>query len=277
MSSSHPTLPQELVDAVIDLCASDMAVLLVCSLVSVTWVSASRKHLFHHLDPTREGQTRMESLLLILSSHLETITPALRHLELVVSHEGFRDHGLIPPLIATGIRIPTLSLFFRSDERGEEQTTSFIPAIRHWGPYVSTLRISCSLDRHVSLPDLIPHFPHLENLWFQGSITPGGSIPPSVRSLTIQVEDPGPLFVWLTEDVVSDVNLESLRIQPVSSYSLDDGMILPLHQFLSKVAVKLTSLTLESHCESDPFLMQSRFVDPCIQLYASHYFRLCLP
>ncbi|KAF9019069.1 hypothetical protein BDZ89DRAFT_1073364 [Hymenopellis radicata] len=65
-----PLLPQELCDAIIYLCSLDRTTLLACSLVSYTWVPASRRHLWY----SYKTAERMHRFADLLRSPYETLS-----------------------------------------------------------------------------------------------------------------------------------------------------------------------------------------------------------
>jgi hypothetical protein len=74
-------LPNELVDAIIDLLHDDRAALTACALVCRSWVTASRRHLFSQFIIDNENGSKASDLL---SSATCTIALAVRHLTLRV-------------------------------------------------------------------------------------------------------------------------------------------------------------------------------------------------
>ncbi|KAK0235852.1 hypothetical protein EDD85DRAFT_953725 [Armillaria nabsnona] len=186
-----PSLPGEIVDAIIDECHTDLHTLVSCSLVSKQWFASSRYHLFSTIELSSKDSKTFSKLL---ESPLCTITPYLNEISFHVQDGA----SWILDLLSKGFHfgtVMTLNIFCY----GVDLKNPLRDAISSHFSSITYLRVFAATMACRSLvPDVhfICSFPHLENVLLYGHHQSGFHIdsavrlPPNIRALKLDLPSP---------------------------------------------------------------------------------------
>ncbi|KAK0469844.1 uncharacterized protein EV420DRAFT_70351 [Desarmillaria tabescens] len=213
-----PSLPGEIVDAIIDECHADSHTLVSCSLVSKQWFASSRYHLFSTIELSSKNSKIFSKLL---GSPLCTITPFLNEISFHVQD----DVQWILDLLSEGSyfgTVKTLNVFFY----GVDLKNSLRDAILSHFSSITYLRVFAATMAWRSLvPDVrfICSFPRLENVLLYGHhqsdfhIDSSVRLPPNIRALKLDLPSPAldGIMQWLLahEKLPTVSSLHIFRVQ----------------------------------------------------------------
>ncbi|KAK0500522.1 hypothetical protein EDD18DRAFT_1150376 [Armillaria luteobubalina] len=240
-----PTLPGEIVDAIVDECHADLHTLTLCGLVSKQWFASSRYHLFSTIELSSENSDAFSRLL---ESSLCTIAPYLNEISFHVQD----DASWILNLLAKGFHfrtVKTLNIFCN----GVDLENPLRDAVSSHFSSITYLRVFAATMTWRSLaPDVhfICSFPRLENVLLYGHhqsgfhINSAVQLPPNIRALKLDLPSPAldGVMQWLLAHeklpIVSSLHIFRVQAEHCSALeqytqacqsTLEDLMIL-LHK-----------------------------------------------
>ena len=166
----YPTLPQELIERVIEYCAWDERTLLACSLVSRSWATASRRYLFRII--CLHTHTSVAAFLRLVASPPHNIIPFVRKLDIMEldSKAWMRSlfHRLpsFPYLECVAMQMVPNSYHFKW---GFHLSTDIRMAFTDLFVGITKLELSAMFSSFYELCELICSFPHLRSLVLNGA------------------------------------------------------------------------------------------------------------
>ena len=166
----YPTLPQELIERVIEYCAWNERTLLACSLVSRSWATASRRYLFRII--CLHTHTSVAAFLRLVASSPHNIIPFVRKLDIMEldSKAWMRSlfHRLpsFPYLECVAMQMVPNSYHFKW---GFHLSTDIRMAFTGLFVGITKLELSAMFSSFYELCELICSFPHLRSLVLNGA------------------------------------------------------------------------------------------------------------